>query len=44
MFVGGEAPSKQVDSQPGPLFLQALREEIKHLQERKEVVETQTAT
>lgn len=42
---GGEAPSKQVmDSQPGPLFLQALREEIKHLQERKEVVETQTAT
>jgi len=26
------------------LFLQALREEIKHLQERKEVVETQTAT
>lgn len=48
MFVcgGGKPPPSgcRVDSQPGPLFLQALREEIKHLQERKEVVEKQTAT
>ena len=42
---GGEAPSKHVGvvSEPDPLLLQALREEIKNLQERREVFKTQTA-